>query len=501
MTSKQLVAVQRGERADYPSLAPFHPQFAYPEYAFGALGQEPNSSYEAVRAVFYLAGLDRERYGTPAWNPLRDLIRPGDTVLLKPNMLAPTHPRDPKGWQYVLTHGSVIRAVADYVWKALEGRGKITVADAPLPEASFDQVCRVLGLHSVRDFLRAQSVNFELVDLRKTERVVKGEVVVSARRLPGDPAGYVKFDLGAASEFVGHAGAGRYYGAEYDAHEVNYHHTGGRHEYELAGTAILCDVFFNLPKLKTHKKVGVTLSLKNLVGVNGNKNFLPHHTDGDPSNGGDQFPGPGLKNASERKVVGLMRRLSMSVPIFGPWVHRRARQIGKRIYGTEHETIRSGNWFGNDTTWRMCLDLNKLVLYGQPNGTLRADEPGQRKRYLSLVDGLIAGQGSGPYDPDPMPAGLLAFGTNPAAVDVVCAYLMGFDPARIPLLWQAFRCEHYALSGGIWRHIECVSNEAAWNGPVGQIHPADTFHFEPHYGWRGHIEQEAFAATELASVL
>ena len=51
-----------------------------------------------------------------------------------------------------------------------------------------------------------------------------------------------------------------------------------------------CDLFVNLPKLKTHKKTGITCSLKNFVGINGDKNWLPHHTEGVPANGGDEFP-------------------------------------------------------------------------------------------------------------------------------------------------------------------------------------------------------------------
>jgi len=45
------------------------------------------------------------------------------------NRVAESHPCDPDGWQYVLTHGSVIRAVIDYVWKALQNRGKVILAN------------------------------------------------------------------------------------------------------------------------------------------------------------------------------------------------------------------------------------------------------------------------------------------------------------------------------------------------------------------------------------
>lgn len=496
---QQSVAIYRHSSSNYSSQPPFHPQTRYPEYDLGSLAEEPNPAYEAVRSIFHLAGLDAENYGTRHWNPLQNWIRPGDVVLLKPNMLSARHPRYPEGWQYVLTHGSVIRAVADYVWKALKGDGKIVVADGPQPENSFDEVSRVLGLDKVADFFADQKVNFELVDLRTTERFMKDEVVVGARTLPGDPAGYVTFDLAEASEFVGHRGAGRYYGADYNSEEVNYHHSDGRHEYQLSGTAIACDVFFNLPKLKTHKKVGVTISLKNLVGINGNKNFLPHHTDGDPSNDGDQFITSGLKSDSEKHIVHLMRKLSRNVPTVGPWVHRQARKIGKRIYGTEEETIRSGNWYGNNTAWRMCLDLNKLALYGNSDGSLRLGETIHGKRYLSLVDGIIAGEGSGPLNPDPVASGVIVFGSNPAYVDATCAYLMGFDPNKIPLIRQAFQCHHYSLADCNWGDVTCISNESLWNGRLADIPDESTWRFKPHHGWKGHIERTSISEDQSPS--
>ena len=51
------------------------------------------------------------------------------------------------------------------------------------------------------------------------------------------------------------------------------------------------DLVINVPKLKTHKKAGVTGALKNLVGINGNKEFLPHHRKGGAASGGDCYPG------------------------------------------------------------------------------------------------------------------------------------------------------------------------------------------------------------------
>ena len=491
--AENAVVAWRSQSAEYPSTAPFAPAQLYPEHCFKDVASEPNfapnSAYEGVRGCFHTAGLDLVRFGTPEWNPLGELIHPGETVLLKPNMVHQRHPRDPQGWRYVITHGSVIRAVADYVWKAVGPAGKIILADAPQTDASFSEMAQILGLNVIRDFYLSQGLRFELIDLRQEEWITRGDVVAERRKLPPNPYGSVAFDLGQASEFAGHAGAGNYYGADYDAGVVNRHHSGGRHEYLIAGCAIQCDVVFSLPKLKTHKKAGITASLKNLVGVNADKNWLPHHTEGAPARGGDEAPSPDLKHRTERKVAAAVREISHRIPVVGPWVHQMARGVGKPIFGDTETTVRSGNWFGNDTLWRMCLDLNKLVFYGNADGTLRDPQRHNRKRHLVLVDGIVAGQGSGPLNPDPISAGVLLFGVHPPSVDAACAYLMGFDPDKIPIVSRAFQCRSFPLADHGWRDIAIRSNDAAWNRPLVDISSGDTLHFTPHFGWKGHIER------------
>ena len=477
--------------AFYPKEAPFHPDQRYAEYGFGEYSSERNTVYEAVRSCLRLAGLNLEDYGTRAWNPFKNLIRPGETVLLKPNLVKEFHPRDANGWQYILTHGSVIRVVADYVWKALEGRGKVIVADAPHTDSSFEAIVRVLGLEVIRDFYRAQGLELELMDLRQEEWTTRDGVIMSRRRRPGDPNGCTAFDLGAHSEFVGHGGGGRYVGADYDTGGLNRHHTGGHHEYLIAASAIRCDVIFSLPKLKTHKKAGITVSLKNLVGINGDKNWLPHHTEGDPSNGGDEHPSPNLKHKVERALVPMFYKLSLRVPVVGPWLHRCGRRLGMYLFGHTEQVIRSGNWWGNDTVWRMCLDLNKIMLYGNPDGTLRSATAENRKRHYVLVDGIISGQGRGPMNPDPVPAGIVIFGLHPATVDAACAYLMGYDPERIPIVRQAFCCRHYPLAEWNWTNVRLLSERKEWSGLLPDIQDQATFHFEPHFGWKGYIERTA----------
>ena len=491
------IAVSVGA-SSYSSTPPFHPPEEVLECMFPERDEEQNPAYLGVRQCFRLAGLDLENYSTGHWNPLADLIRPGETVLLKPNLVKEAHPRDPQGWQYVLTHGSIVRAVADYVWKALQGRGKIIVADAPQTDSSFAAITRVLGLDDIQRFYQEKGLRFELIDLRREEWTNRDGVIVERRKLAGDPYGDIAFDLADDSEFVNHLGAGRYYGADYDSDEVNRHHSGRHHEYLLSGAAIGSDVFFNLPKLKTHKKAGVTLSLKNLVGITADKNWLPHHTEGDPAQGGDEHPRPGAKHRLERRLVTMSHRAVVAFPGAGSYLLRRLRKPGLRVFGDTERVIRSGNWYGNDTVWRMCLDLNKLLAYGNRDGTLRVSTEQNRKRHFVLVDGIIAGEGRGPMDPDPVHAGLVAFGTHAPSVDAVCAYMMGFDPERIPIIANAFRCAAYSLGGGDWRNIEVRSNRPEWNGRVAKIAENSTYHFQPHFGWKGCIERSGEGAAGQA---
>src|SRR5207248_1668182 len=131
-----------------------------------------------------------------------------------------------------------------------------------------------------------------------------------------------------------------YYGADYDAGVVNAHHSAGRHAYLIAASVVACDVIVSLPKLKTHKKAGITVSLKNLVGVNGDKNWLPHHTEGCPADGGDEHPRPGARHRVERRAAARLRQLSRRLPGAGPWLHRQARWVGRGVFGDTEDVVR-----------------------------------------------------------------------------------------------------------------------------------------------------------------
>jgi len=415
----------------------------------------------------------------------QQIIRPGDRVVIKPNWIKEHDERfvGPGHWEHVVTHPMVIEGVVFWAAKRLAGEGSITICDAPQTDSSFATLRQYCSLDQVVDRCAAAFPNlrFSILDLRPEEWHTVDGVTVRKTSLPGDPYGLTHVHLDSASEFVGFSGLGRLYGASWDLAETNGRHDGTRHEYLLSRTPMDADVFINLPKLKTHKKVGITCALKNLVGINANKNWLPHHTEGTPAEGGDQFPESTFKARLEHNLMGAFkRRLNKKLVVSRGFVP--VKKLARLYFGDTQRVVRSGNWSGNDTCWRMVLDLNKCLFYFDGAATPRRTP----LRYLAVVDGIIAGEGNGPMAPDPMACGILIAGSHPVAVDCVCARLMGFDWRKIRLLENSFKMQQLSFVPFNPKDIEVVSNQPAWRGGVDQIN--DTFSFRPHFGWIGAIE-------------
>lgn len=487
------VAIYRQSGTAYATTAPFHPPAHFPELAFVSGIDPDNDVYASVRELFRLLGLDAARFGSPEWNPLGGLIRPGDTVFLKPNMIAHRH-RLRDEWDSVITHGSVIRAVADYAVIAMGGTGRLMIGDAPQTDSSWDGIVERMGLAEIRAMYGARGIPMELLDLRDEHHVDRDGIYVATQRLPGDPRGGVAVDLAGDSMFAELDGRGRrYYGAYYDWSETNDHQRDGRHEYAISCSPIHADVFINLPKLKTHKKCGLTVNLKSLVGINANKNWLPHYAFGAPASGGDQFDALTLKSRLENAIVMPAKQVLLRGLRPFQTLARRTKKIGYGVFGDTESVVRSGNWHGNDTVWRMSLDLNRILMYANEDGTMR--EGGPMKRYFSVVDGIVAMEGNGPVAGTRRETGVLVAGANPVAVDTVCARLMGLDPERLPIIRRAWGGHRYPLATGDERDVAPTSNVAAWNRALAQWRPEDSLRFRPHFGWTGHIEWNGRTAS------
>lgn len=252
----------------------------------------------------------------------------------------------------------------------------------------------------------------------------------------------------------------------------------------VSRTALESDVFISLPKLKTHKKVGITLNLKGLVGINGNKNWLPHYSIGAPEEGGDQFSTKSISSKIENRVVIKAKQLLLKKTPLTQLIARKLTKVAYGLFGDTENVIRSGNWYGNDTCWRMTLDLNRILLYGSSDGNF-GEVP---KKYFSVVDGIIGMEGSGPAAGKPRAAGFIVAGQNPIAVDTVCSKLMGFDYRKIPTLYRAFYKGAYPLATFSPNEIRVLSNNNALKGNLTEIRTETFPKFEPHFGWKHHIE-------------
>jgi hypothetical protein len=261
--------------------------------------------------------------------------------------------------------------------------------------------------------------------------------------------------------------------------------------YSIPQRILKADLVISVAKLKTHLKAGVTLSLKNMVGITNEKRWLPHYRTGSPDEGGDSYPpgtgierrvSQGMSDYFGRKAWGRHGFRFIVNPLRGMY-RRTLRPLLNRLRSDKSgKTLGSGNWHGNDTTWRMALDLNLLLFFATSGGTLAST---RQRRYLSLVDGIVAGEGNGPLIPTPKPAGVLVAGLNPVAVDLVCTRMMGFDYRRIPLIRRALRMTRFEIGNLDPSEVRLVSNHPRWTD-FGA--PFPNLGFVPPDGWLGEVE-------------
>src|SRR5262245_52515185 len=100
-----IVAVSAGCEA-YGERPPYSPSTRYPEYPFDSdpLSESPNPAYEGVRNAFRLLCMDREHDDSRLWNPLGIIVRPGNTVVLKPNFVRDFRETQPGHGDCLIAH-------------------------------------------------------------------------------------------------------------------------------------------------------------------------------------------------------------------------------------------------------------------------------------------------------------------------------------------------------------------------------------------------------------
>ncbi len=418
----------------------------------------------------------------------RIVIKPNWVVHEEKNELHPNEAR--------LTHSTMIEAALRACLTKYPRAEKITVCDCPIQSCEWEKLCVQSGIGRLQEkYETSETPVVTFRDLRRDRRrVINGFLSKDTLGDQGDPLGYSIVELDGSSylEEVS-AEKGKFRVSDYDPNITVANHSKGVHRYCISNTVLDSDLFINLPKMKTHRRAGITGALKNIVGVNGDKGFLAHHREKTREFPADKFP-PDVSAwvLLHEKIYKLFQRRSRALFGVSRWIWRHIKKAKKIVSIDEHKAASSdimvfnpGSWFGNDTIWRMVYDINRILRYANKNGNLQADS---QRDYIAVMDGIIAGEGAGPLHPTPVSAGVVLIGGDPFQVDMAAAQLMGFDIGKIPQL-----ANHARFTGSDWavqspREVmveDCRGGQRQWRKltdlPLVK-------RFVPPPGWSGHVE-------------
>ena len=443
-----------------------------------------------VREGFRLMGYDSGHYGTSAWNPLGEIIVPGNTVVIKPNMVMDVNHIEKEGTDCLYTQPSVVAAVLDYVIIALKGKGRIIVGDAPMQECKFDRLVEESGylqlIKYLQEKLKDTGISISLVDFRELRSIVKDGIHYSVTdRYEYSGEGAEVIDLGDESEFAGmnEYELDKIRITNYDPAILKEHHNDSVNEYKVSREILSADVIINMPKPKTHRKGGVTIALKNLVGINCRKEYLPHHTNGSKEEGGDEYL---HKSWSKRMADYFLDKrnyhMQTSKNYFKAGFYRRMAQIaGIIVHFTKKDSYFEGSWYGNDTISRTLLDLNKILLYADKQGVMQQEK---QRKVIIVADMIISGEKEGPVAPSPKNVGMIAMGEDPVCFDEVIATLMGAKLSYIPSIIRAKELGGKYLISSKDSKAVIESNVKEYNRKyIEDINDRDLLYYIPTSGW------------------
>lgn len=479
------VILIKEDNCSYPSISPFRPSKKYPEYPFDEISEQNNNVYDMVRNGLLMMKYDFDNFGKRNWNPLGEIIKPNDVVLIKPNLVMHENQIKENGVLCLYTQPSLIAPIIDYVVIALNGVGKIVVGDAPMQECDFESLIEKSGYKELMSFysekLKNTNITIELIDFRELRsRSVKGVMHSSISSTDGKV-----IDLKDQSEFYGESD---YFFenariTNYDPNILKKHHNKERNEYYISDYVINADVIINVPKPKTHRKAGITASLKNVVGICCRKEYLPHHTNGSKLEGGDEY----LNNSVIKKVldklsdvrnIQFQTKKSYKVAWFLKKVYNYLLKMSNLI---SLDSYYEGSWYGNDTISRTIVDLNKILFYSDKNGIMRKSK---QRQYLIVADMIISGEGEGPVAPSPRETGMIAISEDPVCFDETILWFMGAKKEYIKTIYRARNQKgHYSLT----EKDSCpiiFSNIHKWNNKcLEELSNDDKLYLKPTSGW------------------
>lgn len=474
---------------EYPDMPPYNPEVKYPEYPFEYEKNNDrieNDIYRMIREIFVNSNMDKEHYNTSDWNPLSRYIKPGNTVLIKPNLVTHNNPTEigNREMECLITHPSVVRCLFDYVYIALKGKGKIIIADAPIQDCKFDMLLEKSGYGELFKDIKSKAtldLEIDIEDLRDTVlEIVDGK----QRQMDNRNKKYDSkvIDLGITSEFMGDGYSENVRITNYAAKETKKHHKNGKNEYCVSAAMLEADVIINIPKPKTHRIAGYTAALKNMIGINARKEYLPHHRKGAKEKNGDEYIGTHevLKwinsSGNDIKNWALSRHIDFMVDI----CNEICRYTGKKLDKLEDNRKKFGMWYGNDTIWRTILDVNHIVYFANKEGLIQNS---RQRMVLHFGDMVVCGEKEGPLRPSYKNVGGILFSDNPVSFDYCIVKIMGFDYRKIPTLDRALKKQSLIYERP--DEIRLYSNNNEFNRIVNDIQIS--FDFKPSAGWRDYL--------------
>ena len=473
------IAIEYNSTSEYPLNCPFSPSDKFPEYPFKDYSQSFNSVYSQVRNVLKNLELDKENFDKVTWNPFGSFISKGNKVVIKPNWVREKNPANPD-ISGLITHPSVIRVVIDYCLIALKGKGEIIIGDAPIQSADFDLIKSKLQLDELINFYNLNSgIKISIRDFRKEIKRYNSSGEISEHFLIHEKES-VEVNLKDKSFLFPIRRRFRQFRVtSYDPRKMLRFHNMLTNLYIIDKSVLEADVVIQIPKLKTHGKAGITCCLKNTVGINGQKDALVHHLKGSSQTGGDAYPcfNP-LKCLNENLYELREKTKSKDLQrFFSRWIgindgilkHFRANQVFE------------GSWYGNNTLWRMILDITNILFYANLNGEIK---PEPVRKVFYIIDGIIGGDKEGPLKPDNKFAGIIAGGWNPVLLDISCASLIGFDYKKITTIVKSLENKLLGFGSGDLEKSTIIFNNNSIKAE--EIQPV--VHFTPSKGWKNHIE-------------
>lgn len=480
------VGIWKTSKIAYPGKENFfRPSERYPELQNAQLKEistEENKVFEVIRNTFIMLGYDKENIGTEHWNPLRTLVYPGNKVVIKPNMVMHVNGSG-EGEDCLYTHPSVVCPIIDYCILAMtengQFKGQIVVGDAPMQECDFELLVKNSGYDKLLEFYKGKGINIVLHDFRNVKTIVRNGVHIKEKN---EQNGIV-VNLDEASNFfeLPKKRLKKLRVTNYDPHILQKHHNVNTHVYKVAKELLEADVIINMPKPKTHRKAGVTIALKNMVGISANKEYLPHHTNGSKKEGGDAYLEKNIffklsdyfldkKNSFAEHEKYVLARASRFIAAGFGFIGRKLRK-----------DYREGSWYGNDTIWRTIYDLNNIVFLADSSGQLGKEKC---RRMLVVADMIVSGEKDGPLNPSRKDCGVVAVGENPALFDEAICAIMGFDIKSIPTLNHLRENKRLLWLNRQGQAMICSNNED-WNGKkAAEITSDVSLNFVENPGWK-----------------